>query len=177
MPDIEVFALFTQVHRAQTHGEQRPAQLLENLAHRLARRQLAPALFAAAAAIAGSPLLAGAAQVADDGLQLPVSGGWMFAHGGLWIEAVRAFMEAGRAMDSTVRQIQCLEKQRFIPSCAKSGISSADRVCNPRLPSMLSNSTKLIKGNNKINFYYFQAYKGHLYSRHPLLPQQARGPT
>ena len=56
---IEVFALFAQVHRAQAHGEQRATQLLENLAHRLARGQLAPALLATASAIAAAPLVTG----------------------------------------------------------------------------------------------------------------------
>jgi hypothetical protein len=74
MADVEVFAFFAQVHRAQAHGEQRAAQLLENLPHRLARRQLAPALLANAAAIAAAPLLTGAAQAGDDALQLPMRG-------------------------------------------------------------------------------------------------------
>ncbi|MCY1180403.1 hypothetical protein D9M71_552350 [compost metagenome] len=38
MPYIEVFAFLTQVHRPQAHGEQRPAQLLQNCAHGFARR-------------------------------------------------------------------------------------------------------------------------------------------
>lgn len=70
--DVEVLAFLAQVHRAQAHREQRAAQLLEDLAQRLARRQLAPTLLAAAAAIAAAPLLAGAAQATDDALQLPM---------------------------------------------------------------------------------------------------------
>lgn len=72
MADVEVLAFLAQVHRAQAHGEQRAAQLLEDLAQRLARRQLAAALLAAAAAIAAAPLLTGAAQASDDALQLPM---------------------------------------------------------------------------------------------------------
>lgn len=74
MADVEIFALFAQIDRAKAHGEQRAAQLLQNLPHRLARRQLAPALLANAAAITGAPLLTGAAQATDDALQLPVRG-------------------------------------------------------------------------------------------------------
>ena len=64
--NVEVLALLAQVDRAQAHREQRTAQLLKHLAHRLARRQLAPALLANASAIAAAPLLTGAAQAADD---------------------------------------------------------------------------------------------------------------
>lgn len=81
MADIEIFAFFAQIDWAQAHGEQRAAQLLQNLPHRLARRQLAPALLANAAAITGAPLLTGArrpltmlcnCQCADEGCSLTV---------------------------------------------------------------------------------------------------------
>ncbi|MNH16648.1 hypothetical protein D3C79_762960 [compost metagenome] len=74
MADVEVFAFFAQVDRAKAHGEQRAAQLLQDVPHRFARRQLTPALLAAAAAIAGTPLFTGTAQAGDDALQLPVPG-------------------------------------------------------------------------------------------------------
>ncbi|MNN57876.1 hypothetical protein D3C81_1728880 [compost metagenome] len=74
MANVEVFTLFAQVHRPKAHGEQRAAQLLQDLPHCFARRQLAPALLANAAAIAGAPLLTGAAQAANDVVQLPVRG-------------------------------------------------------------------------------------------------------
>ncbi|MNH19249.1 hypothetical protein D3C79_789760 [compost metagenome] len=72
MADIKVFALFTQVDRAQAHREQGTTQLLENMPHRFARRQLTAALLAAAATIAAAPLIAGGTQLANDGLQLPM---------------------------------------------------------------------------------------------------------
>ncbi|MOA59607.1 hypothetical protein D3C78_1842730 [compost metagenome] len=75
MADVEIFALFTQVDRAQAHREQSPTQLLENALHCFTRRQLAAALLAAAAAILRAPLLTGAAQAGHDRLQLPFAGG------------------------------------------------------------------------------------------------------
>ncbi|MCY1179498.1 hypothetical protein D9M68_1003680 [compost metagenome] len=74
MADVEVFTFFAQVDWPQAHGEQRPAQLLQNLSHRFTRRQLAPALLANTAAITGAPLLTGPAQASDNALQLPMRG-------------------------------------------------------------------------------------------------------
>ncbi|MNP24042.1 hypothetical protein D3C76_1167780 [compost metagenome] len=74
MADIEIFAFFAQVDRAQAHREQRPAQLFENLPHGFARGQLSPALLANAAAIARAPLFTRAAQATDDAVQLPMRG-------------------------------------------------------------------------------------------------------
>src|SRR5450830_270995 len=65
--DVEVFTFFTQVHRPQAHRKQRAAQRFKDLPHRLARGQLATAVLATHAAIARSPLVPRAAQLADDG--------------------------------------------------------------------------------------------------------------
>ncbi len=67
MTDVKIFTFFTQVRRPQAHREQRAAQRFEDLRHGLAGRQLAPAMLAAQAAIARSPLVPGAAQLADNG--------------------------------------------------------------------------------------------------------------
>lgn len=66
--DVEIFTFLTQIHRPQAHRKQRTAQGFEDLRHRLARRQFTPAMLAAQPAIARAPLVAGAAQLADDGL-------------------------------------------------------------------------------------------------------------
>lgn len=81
MADIEVFAFLAQIHRTQAHGKQRTTELFEDLPDRLARRQLASALLTAAAAIAGAPLIAGRTKLADDGIQLPIPGLRVVAHG------------------------------------------------------------------------------------------------
>ncbi|MNE07300.1 hypothetical protein D3C80_999130 [compost metagenome] len=72
--DVEVFTLFAQVNRPQAHREQRTAQGFENLCHGRPGGQLATALLGTGPAILRSPLLTRGAQLADDGLQLPMAG-------------------------------------------------------------------------------------------------------
>ncbi|MNB92312.1 hypothetical protein D3C75_394140 [compost metagenome] len=72
--DVEIFALFAQVNRPQAHREQRTAQRFENLRHGCAGRQFATALLAAGPAVLCTPLFTCRAQLADDGLQLPMAG-------------------------------------------------------------------------------------------------------
>jgi hypothetical protein len=72
--DVEVFALFTQIDRAQSHWEQRPAQGFENIAHGLAGRQLTTAHFTTDASVEGAPIITGSAQLTDDPVQLPMTG-------------------------------------------------------------------------------------------------------
>jgi len=49
------------------------------------------------------------------------------------------------------------KKQRFIPSCAKSGISRDDGLSILAYPQSSQNLARIKNGNNKISFYYFQA--------------------
>jgi hypothetical protein len=65
--DVEIFTFLTQVHRPQAHRKQRAAQRFEDLRHGIARRQLTTAVLATHAAIARSPLVPRAAQLADNG--------------------------------------------------------------------------------------------------------------
>jgi hypothetical protein len=51
------------------------------------------------------------------------------------------------------------KKQRFIPSCAKSGISRDDGGSILAYPQSSQNLAQIKKGNNKISFYYFLAYE------------------
>ncbi|MNJ27087.1 hypothetical protein D3C77_215830 [compost metagenome] len=81
MADVEIFAFLAQVHRPQAHGKQRPAQLLKDVAHGFARRQLAPPLLTTAATIAAAPFVTGATQAGNNALQLPMPCLRVFAHG------------------------------------------------------------------------------------------------
>ena len=72
--NVEVLALLAQVHRPQAHGEQRAAQGFKDFCHGRSRRQLAPTLLTADPTVAGTPLITGIAQLADDGVQLPMAG-------------------------------------------------------------------------------------------------------
>ncbi|MCY1299377.1 hypothetical protein D9M70_489020 [compost metagenome] len=71
MADVEVLALLAQVAGPEAHGEQRTAQGLEDLRHRLPRRQLAATQLTNPAG-AAAPLATHGAQLGDDPLQLPV---------------------------------------------------------------------------------------------------------
>ncbi|MNL23977.1 hypothetical protein D3C87_1453950 [compost metagenome] len=77
--DIEVFALFAQVHRPQAHRKQRTTQGFQDLRHGRSGRQLPTALLAAGATVLGTPFVTRRTQLTDDGLQLPMAG--TLAHG------------------------------------------------------------------------------------------------